>query len=103
MSIFVAGDANVSTIVNRAQQFMINLRDTFKSIADLQAWIAAQSDSDLEALGFSASDLGMLRSALADANALGLTYTTGLPPGTYPQPASAYVYAASQRLVIGPK
>lgn len=103
MTIFTAGDANVGTIVNRSTQFMINLRDTFEEITDMEAWVSAQSDADLEALGFSAGDLSMLRSALADAAALGLIYTTGLPPGTYPQPSSAYVYATSQRAIIGPK
>lgn len=103
MTIFSAGNANVGTIVNRATQFLINLRDTFEQVSDLEAWLSAQSDADLEALGFSAGDLSMLRSALADANALGLIYTTGLPPGTYPQPASAYIYATSQRAIIGPQ
>lgn len=103
MTIFTAGNANVDTVVNRSQQFMINLRDTFESIADMQAWVVAQSDADMESIGFTAGDLSMLRSALADAAALGLIYTTGLPPGTYPQPASAYVYASSQRQIIGPK
>lgn len=103
MTIFTAGNANTGTIVNRATQFLINLRETFVDISQLQAWMSAQSDGDLEALGFTAGDLSMLRSALADANALGLIYTTGLPPGTYPQPASAYVYATSQRAIIGPQ
>jgi hypothetical protein len=103
VTIFTAGDANISTIVNRATQFMVNLRDNFKEIADLEAWISAQSDADMEALGFSAGDLSMVRSALADANALGLIFSTGLPPGTYPQPGTAYVYATSMRAIIGPR
>lgn len=103
MTIFAAGDPNVSTIVNRTTQFFINLRDTFESIADMEAWMSAQSDGDLEGLGFTAGDLSMIRAALADANAIGLIFTTGLPPGTYPQPPSAYIYAASVRAIIGPK
>jgi hypothetical protein len=103
MAIFTAGDANAGTIVNRATQFMINLRQTFADISALQAWIVAQSDSDMESIGFTAGDLSMIRSAIADANALGLIFTTGLPPGTYPQPGSAYVYATSMRAIIGPR
>lgn len=103
MTIFTAGNANVDTIVNRTTQFMINMRDNFEGIIDMQAWVSAQSDAQLEALGFSAGDLTMLRSALADANAMAQIYLTGLPPGTYPQPASAYVYATSMRAIIGPQ
>jgi hypothetical protein len=103
MTIFTAGNASVDTIVNRATQFMVNLRDTFTEIEDLDNWMVAQSDADLEALGFTAGDLSMLRSALADANALAQICNTGLPPGTYPQPPSAYVYAASMRQIIGPR
>lgn len=103
MTIFSAGNANVGTIVNRSIQLMLTLRETFQEIADLQAWMIAQSTSDLEGLGFSASDLSMLQSALADANAMAQIYTTGLPPSTYPQPASAYVYANSMREIIGPQ
>lgn len=103
MTIFTAGNANVDTIVNRSTQFMVNMRDNFENIVDMFQWVSAQSDGDLEALGFSAGDLSMLRSALADANAMAQIYLTGLPPGTYPQPASAYIYATSMRAIIGPK
>ena len=48
------------------------------------------------------ADAQSVLSALADANALRQIYETGLPPATYPQPPQAYVYAASQRQVIGP-
>ena len=40
---------------------------------------------------------------IACANALAQLYSTGLPPASYPQPPSAYVYGASQRQVIGPQ
>ena len=103
MTIFTAGNANVGTIVNRSTQFMINMRDNFEEIIDMFEWVSAQSDGDLEALGFTAGDLSMLRSALADANAMAQIYLTGLPPGTYPQPASAYIYATSMRAIIGPQ
>jgi hypothetical protein len=42
-------------------------------------------------------------SAVADAHAEAILHSTGLPPDTYPQPASSYPYAASQSQVIGPQ
>jgi farnesyl diphosphate synthase len=53
-------------------------------------------------LGFDVDMLFAVRSAVADAHAEYQLYATGTVPGSYPQPASAYVYAASQVRVIGP-
>jgi len=103
VTIFTAGDANVGTVVNRTTQFLVNMRDTFTEIVDMYKWVSAQTDADMEAIGFTAGDLPMIRSALADANALAQIYLTGLPPGTYPQPGSAYIYATSMRAIIGPR
>jgi hypothetical protein len=58
---------------------------------------------NLTGIGMASGDADAILSALADANALSSYYNTGLPPGTYPQPGSAYVYGASQRIVLGPR
>ena len=90
-------------IAQQAQAEFIALREALAAVADFYAWISGVAAADLEALGFSDADAGSLASAAADANALAQIYSTGLPPGSYPQPASAYVYAASQRQIIGPQ
>jgi hypothetical protein len=63
---------------------------------------SAFADSDLEGIGISATDLPLLKAALADANAIAEILFTGLPPGTYPQPASAYIYFNSMKQLTGP-
>lgn len=86
------------------QSKLFALRKALEDVHDLQQWSAGVTLTDMEtATGLSATDAGTLKSAIADASALGDYYDTGLPPGTYPQPASAYVYGASQRQVIGPQ
>ena len=101
MAIFSAANINTGSIAGKAVALCTTLRNTLEDIKDLQAYLSAQTDADLQALGFSASDLSFLRSAVADGNALAQIYLTGLPPGTYPQPASAYIYANSMRQIIG--
>lgn len=103
MAIFSAGNVSTTSIASRAVALCTNLRNDLQDLIELEDYLSAQADADLEALGFSASDLSMLRSAVADANALAQIYLTGLPPGTYPQPASAYIYATSMRAIIGPQ
>lgn len=90
-------------VAQNTQARLIALRDALSAVQDLYGWLSGVSEGDLEALGFSAGDAGALQSAVADANAVADIYSTGQPPGTYPQAASAYVYAASQRQVIGPQ
>jgi hypothetical protein len=84
-------------------QRLTALRNAVDSINDLYGWTSGIALADLEGLGLSAAWAGNLLSAAADAHALALIYSTGLPPGTYPQPSSAYVYAASQQQVMGPR
>jgi len=98
---FVTGLTQPQLLAN-VQTKLLQLRNALESAADLQAWASGIAATDLEALNFTASDAAALLSAIADAGALASIYNTGLPPGTYPQPASAYVYGASQRNVIGP-
>lgn len=65
-------------------------------------WLAAQADSDLTTLGFTSSDITFLRGAFADLAALSAITNNGLPPGTYPQPASTYPYLVNAKQLIGP-
>jgi len=103
VTIFNQGQLSAGIIAGNAQQRLVALRSALESVADLYAWSAGVAPADLEGAGFNAADAATLQSAIADANALAQIYATGLPPSTYPQPSSAYVYAASQRQVIGPQ
>lgn len=85
------------------QAKLLNLRNALADVQDLYGWSSGLAVSDLEGIGFDASDAQEILSAIADANALADIYTTGQPPASYPQAASAYVYATSQRQVIGPQ
>jgi hypothetical protein len=98
-----ASQETLQSIATNAITKLKNLRDALEGVNDFNEWLVTQTEAQLTALGFSATDYSELTSALADANALYQFYDTGLPPSTYPQPASAYVYGASQRIVIGPQ
>lgn len=77
------------------------LRTSLQNVADLHAWAAGVAASDLAAAwSIPLADANTYLSAIADANALNDIYKTGLPANSYPQPASAYVYGASQQQVI---
>lgn len=92
-------------ILQQAQTVLLNVRRAHEAAADLQAWMAGIGLADLTdpAVGLSQADAEAILTAVADAAAGAQIYETGLPPGTYPQPSGAYVYAASQRIVIGPQ
>lgn len=98
-----AGQENLTLVATQAINRLRALRDALDAIEDFQAWLTTQTTAQLTGLGFSATDVSELQSAMADANAMNDLYNTGLPPSTYPQPTSAYVYGASQRIVIGPQ
>lgn len=91
-------------VVNNAQTKLAALRDALGDVVNFYDWLSAYAAADLEAAPVSMDSVSAsaLFSAFADANALAQIYLTGLPPSSYPQPASAYVYAASQRVIIGP-
>lgn len=91
-------------IVNNAQSKLAALRNALEDVENFYQWLSAYSAPDLEAAPVSMDSVsaGAIFSAFADANALYQIYATGLPPGSYPQPGSAYVYASSQRVIIGP-
>lgn len=103
MSVFNPVQNSSGVIAGNVAQRLLNLRNALDAVQDLYGWSSGLSAADLEAVGFSAADASTLLSAVADAHALAQIYSTGLPPGTYPQPSSAYVYAATQRQVIGPQ
>lgn len=91
-------------IVNNAQAKLAALRNALTQCEQFYQWLSAYSAADLEAapVSLDAVSAPAIFSAFADANALYQIFMTGQPPGTYPQASSAYVYAASQRVVIGP-
>jgi hypothetical protein len=96
-------DGITQAIVTQQVQAKLGaLRDALAGVQDMHNWTAGVAGSDLVALGFSSGGASDILSAVADANALAQIYQTGLPPGTYPQPAAAYVYEASQAAVLGP-
>lgn len=101
----VFGQLSQGQLVTNAQARLQALRDALVNAQQFYLWLSAYAASDLETapLNLAAADATALLTAFADANALADIYETGLPPGTYPQPASAYVYAASMRAVIGPQ
>jgi hypothetical protein len=98
----VFGGITQAYVTNNAQSKLAALRNALDDAENFYLWLSAYSQADLVNLGFSSADAQAILSAAADANALVQLYRTGLPPGTYPQPASAYVYATSQRVIIGP-
>lgn len=103
MPVFNPTANNSGVIAGNVQQKLQVLRNALESCNDLFRWSSALSSADLEAVGFSATDAQSLLTAVADANALYVLFNTGLPPSTYPQPPSAYIYATSQAVVTGPQ
>lgn len=97
-----ASNGTQGNISQRSQDIFLRLRTALNDAADFQGWLAAQTDAELTAAGFTEQDLGFLRSAYADVNALRAITYGQLPPSTYPQPAEAYDYSANVRQIIGP-
>jgi len=102
MPIFGPGNVTAASISAEAIATCTELRGAAVRAVQLHDWLAGISDADLIAAGFKQADLDMCKAAVADAAAVAQILNTGLPPSTYPQPPSAYVYAASMRLIIGP-
>ena len=91
-------------ILFNVQTRLMNLRAALTVATQLEAWAQGVAVADLTGIGFSAADAASLLSAISDASALAQVYNTGQAPGTYPQvTGTPYVYAASQRQVIGPQ
>jgi hypothetical protein len=92
-------------IINNAQQKLTALRDALVACEEFyQDSVAPYAITDYEAapISMDAASAQAIFTAFADANAMYQIYNTGQAPGTYPQVTSPYVYAASQRIVIGP-
>lgn len=91
-------------VVNNAQQKLAALRDALTQCEQFYQWLSAYAATDLEAAPISLDSVSApaIFAAFADANALYQIYTTGQAPGSYPQVTGPYVYAASQRVIIGP-
>lgn len=103
MALFNAGQVTPAQIIQVAQRRLLALRVALagsEGIDEFYQWLVTQSDTDLQGLAFSATDLQALRSAIADAHALYQLYSAGTLPGTYSLP---YVFGASQRIVLGPQ
>lgn len=103
MTIFNASNQSAGQIISNVQSKLLSIRIALDGIAELYRWSSGVAAADLQAAPFSmtATDAATLLAAIADAHALALIYTTGLPPASYPQPASAYNYSASQSQVMG--
>lgn len=91
-------------IVNNAQTKLAALRDALTQCQQFYQWLSAYTQADLQAapISMDTASTNSLFSAFADANALYQIYNTGQPSAGYPQASSAYTYANSQRVVIGP-
>lgn len=105
MTLFNSANTNAPQLIAAVTQGLIIVRNAMDVANSMYAWSSGVSPSDLEAVGsgIAPADAGAILSAIADAHALSSFYNTGLPPGSYPQPPSAYVYGISQRIVIGPR
>jgi len=100
MAVFNASQLSALSVIQGAQQKLLALQDALHGVDELYQWLAGQADADLQSqLGFSASELSVVRSAMADAHALVQLYNAGTLPGTYTLP---YVFGASQRIALGP-
>ena len=93
--------AQVQSLIQTA---LLNHERALVALQQIYRWSSGLTQSDMEtAAGVNAADALTYLSALADANAEASIHFTGAPPGTYPQPASDYVYAATQNQVTGPQ
>ena len=102
---FTAGNLDFNTVVVNTQFKLKQLRQALADIQELHDWSSAVSASDLQSIGAAdATQANALLSAIADAAALATINATGQAPSTYPQVSGTpYVFAASQRQVIGPQ
>lgn len=91
-------------VQNYIQTRLAAHRAALNDIQDLYRWTSGLQVADMAtAAGLSTDDASTYLSAVADANAEASMHYTGQPGGSYPAPASNYVYAATQAQVIGPQ
>lgn len=100
---FNSANLTPAQLIASVTQGLVQVRAAMDVAADMYAWSSGVAPADLEGIGMAPADAGAILSAIADANALSQYYNAGLPPGSYPQPPSAYPYGTSQRIVIGPR
>jgi hypothetical protein len=98
MAIYSDG-ITVDYVNSNAQAKLAALRRALHDVADFYAWLSAYAPADLVSLGFSAAGAQDIFSAFADANGMAQIYNTGTDSRN---PGAGYVYANSQRVVIGP-
>lgn len=99
MTLFNSAAISPPQVIQVTQARLASLLRALNDVDDLYKWLAAQSDADLTAIGFGVTDLGVLKSAVADAHALVQLFEAGTLPASYSLP---YVFGASQRAVLGP-
>lgn len=102
MPIFNAGNISSGQLTVNLQKLLKQHVLALEALNDLYTASSGWAQADLEAVGFAPADAGAYLSAVSDAHAEYLIHTTGLPPSSYPQPPSDYIYAASQAAVLGP-
>jgi hypothetical protein len=54
----------------RAGQLSMLLRNTFRDVVQFKAWLDAQSDAQLTALGYNSADLTLLKASFTDLSNL---------------------------------
>lgn len=95
-----------ANLIARAGQVLQDWFNAMDEVQQFQEYLSGIAVADLEntaaGMGFSAAYAQGLKSAFADADAARQLIQTGLPPSSYPQPPSAYVYAASIYAIMGP-
>jgi hypothetical protein len=103
----ITDNVTPTQFIQMATERLLALQRALKGVEEFQTYLAGISSADLQATGTSGLSLSEayangVKSAFADADAVRQFWETGLPPGTYPQPPSAYVYQASAAPIIGP-
>jgi hypothetical protein len=91
---------NAGMTASNAQQLAQRVRDALTSAHGFQTWVSAQSDTELQGIGFAAGDVSLLRSCFADLDALYLLYNGQPAPPTYGI-TGTYNFGQSTRPVIG--
>lgn len=91
-------NANMGLTAQSASNKARAVRDSLTDAQEFYAWISAQADDDLTTLGFSANDIGFMRSMAADLNAFANVYHGLAPGGAYVLP---YPFANSSAQIIG--
>lgn len=89
-------------IINNAQNKLTALRNALEDAENYYQWLSGYAQADLVGIGMASADVAAIFTAFADANAIYQVYTTGQAPASYPQVTGPYIFAASQRIIIGP-